>query len=447
MLGLSFSRIEGDAAAYVAARLRAADIDADPGSLLDDLGSSIVLADLSQTVFTTDAQLEIRIRRRCAIQTVEEELPLLEGETVHEDYFSYLDQPLEELERGTPVLRRTTSHGVTFVFFLDFRLTAANELVYTGLPAALLDAASSHTAPSDASDAGEAQAAAASGMTIEGIGLDLAKALLKGFGGKLGVLAWTGLVGTQLPSYFGAVYQEIRRIVRDELTRHDMDLIAARLNAVLEWQRLVYAPKNPRAARTEPERRRLFEEVESQMEKVREATSILRHDRWRKAGMGTFLGAGSLYFALCQEACLVDPAAPRPEDSSYAKTIQLTAAEYAADLERTYKELLQARIDAVTLATFRKLIKIGRKSGLTTGYYWSDPVKGTEGPRRARRKTGRKTVEGDPYAEATADLEAYRRGLPASFHSDMGRPLDVAATWKLLVKQPLPGASTQPIPG
>jgi hypothetical protein len=361
---------------------------------------------------------------------------------VHEDTFSYLDQSLEELERGTPVLRRTTNLGVTFVFFPDFRLTAANELVYTGLPAALLEAARS-----DASAASVAQVAVVDEMAIEGIALSLAEALLKGFGGKLAVLAWTGLIGTRPPNYFGAVYQEIRRIVRDELTRHDMDLIAARLNAVIEWQRLVYAPKNPRAARTEPERRRLFEEVESQLEKVREATSILRHERWRKAGMGTFLGAGSLYFALCQEACLVDPAAPRPEDSSYAKTIQLTAAEYAGDLERTYKELLQARIDAVTLATFRKLIKIGRKSGLTTGYYWSDPVKGTEGPRRARRKTGRKTVEGDPRAEATADLETYRRGLPASFHSDTGRPLDVAATWQRLVKQPLPEAGTQPIPG
>jgi hypothetical protein len=63
---------------------------------------------------------------------------------------------------------------------------------------------------------------------------------------------------------------------------------------------------------------------------------------------------------------------------------------------------------------------------MSTGYYWSDPVKGTTGPQRAKRQTGRKTVEGDPRAEATADLENYRRGLPPLFHKDMG----IRWTWQ-----------------
>jgi hypothetical protein len=447
MLGLSFSGIQGDAAAYIAAKLRAADIDADVRPFLDDdLGPSLVLADRSQLIFTKAAQIEITVRQRCAVQTVDESLPLLDGEMVQEDSFTCLEKPVEELERGTAVLRRTTNMGVTWVFFPDFRLTTENELEYTGLPDALLEAASSEPEPQPEV---MPRGVIIAGMAIESIALSLAQALLKGFGGKLGALAWNQLFQGGVPSFFGEVYQEIRRIVRDELTRHDMDLITARLNGVIEWQRLVYEPKNPRAQRTERERRRLFEEVESQIEKVRETTSILRHDRWRKAGMGTFLGAGSLYFALCQEACMVDPAVSpsKPEDSSYAKTIQLTAAEYAGDLERTYKELLQARIDAVTLTTFRHILKIGRKSYMATGYQWSDAFKGTTGPRRQKRKTGRKTVEGDPRAEATADLENYRRGLPPLFHKEMGHPLDVVATWQQLVKQPLPEASTLPIPG
>jgi hypothetical protein len=448
MLGLSFSRIQGDAAAYIAARLRAAAIDADPGLFLDDdLVSSLVLADLSQMAFTAAVQIEISVRERCAVQTVEQSLPLLDGETVQEDYFTCLEQPVEELARGTAVLRRTTNMGVTWVFFPDFRLTAENELEYTGLPDALLEAASSEA--QEPRPEVLPRGLVIAGMAIESIALSLAQALLKGLGGKVGALAWNQLFQGGVPSYFGEVYQEIRRIVSEELTRHDMDLITARLNAVVEWQRLVYEPKNPRAQTAERERRRLFEEVESQLEKVRETTSILRHDRWRKAGMGTFMGAGSLYFALCQEACMVDPAVSpsRPEDSSYAKTIQLTAAEYAGDLERTYKELLQARIEAVTITTFRHILKIGRKSYMATGYQWSDPVKGTTGPRRMKRKTGRKTVEGDPRAEATADLENYRRGLPPLFHKDMRHPLDVVATWQQLVKQPLPEVSTLPIPG
>ena len=64
-----------------------------------------------------------------------------------------------------------------------------------------------------------------------------------------------------------------------------------------------------------------------------------------------------------------------------------------------------------------------------------------------RIRSQRDRLSTQPYAEATADLETYRRGLPASFHSDTGRPLDVAATWQRLVTQPLPEASTQPIPG
>ena len=56
------------------------------------------------------------------------------------------------------------------------------------------------------------------GMAIESIALNLAQALLKGFGGKVGALAWNQLFGGGVPSYFGEVYQEIRRIVSVHLT-------------------------------------------------------------------------------------------------------------------------------------------------------------------------------------------------------------------------------------
>src|SRR5688572_1655685 len=205
MLGVSFSRIQGDSQAYISGKLRAAGVVEEDLRFIDrDLGPALVLADPSQLTFSADAQIEVRARRRCATQTAGQTVPLLQGEVVEEDFFTCLDQPLEELQRGTPVLRRTTNMGVTYVFFPDYRINEGNELVYTGLPGVLLDPDLFAEAEEDPLATLEGLTVAGitvAGLTLEKLGLKLALALVNAAGGKVDALAWSQFFDG-LPSYF-----------------------------------------------------------------------------------------------------------------------------------------------------------------------------------------------------------------------------------------------------
>ena len=430
MLGLNFSEVRGDAGAYIKAKLVAAGVDeADvpPGDGAD--GGAIALIDLGSIQFGPEALLETRVRRRCATLTVNQALPLIDGESLQEDYFGILGAEIEELAAGTAVLRRTTNLAVAYIFFPDYRVVGT-ELVHAGLPDALRDP---RLFEPPAAPPGPVDPA-----SVAKLALPLAKALLSKIGEATGSWIFKQIFGESVPSYFDALYAQIRKIVRDELTNRDVDLISARLNGLLNWQRRVYEPKNPRAVTDRGEREKLFDGIEAQLRALEDAIAILTHDRWCRPGMSVFVIAGSMYLALCQEACYMDYHDPDPRKSSYVKTIQLTAAAFGESLPRTFQELLAARIAAVTLKREPRQLKLGRKRYLYDAYRWVEPIKGTEGRLHTLRKKDNKTVEGDPLGDATKDRDAYRSTLPSQFAAETGQPEEIARTWRGLVAQPLP---------
>lgn len=435
MLGLAFMNVEGDSLEYVRQKLRAAgwdEADIDAYALAASLlAAAPSLADPAAITLSQDEEVESRVRRRCALQVLREEAPLLPDEEIVAERFTVLAADWEELPAGTAVLERKTNRATALYVFPDWRFIEGQGLVWGDLPSAL-NAPAPHTRVAMRLGAGLA------GLGVIDILLPLAKALGGAIAGEAGTFLLEAVFPPSPPSYFDEVYRQLARIVGSELTQHDIDLISARLNAVLEWQRRVYNPKNPRAITDVRERERLFSQIEAEIRALDDSIAILRNPRWRRQGFTVFALAGGIYLALCQEACLMDHLHTDPTKSSYFKTIQLTAAEFATSLEQTLAEILKLRSDGLRLVHGNQILRIGSKSYMSRTYRFEDPGNGTTGPERRKRKTDSKTYVGEPYAEATRDLEAHRAKLPGILEQELGQPTQVIAAWRALVRQPLP---------
>lgn len=442
MRGLVFGPIKNDKQVYIRSKVLAgleephnlsdADIDA---MFSDVTESSLPLADVTNLQLPDNHRANIEARKRCALRDLRTESPLLPDEVVEEDVFTYLTQPVEELPAGTAVLKRTTNQATLYYVYSDFQVTPELELVYTGPPQELLES----DAPSEESEPEE--------VVSFGLGLNLdfkeiaksaATGLISGVAGKIGALIFDAIFPPSVPTYFDDVYKQIGKIVQTQLQQHDIDLIQAKLNGVLDWQRRIYAPKNPRAVTDPKEREKLYTEVTGKINELEDAMSILRSEKWKEAGCSVFVIAGNIYLGLCQEACMVDYHTTNPQLSSYATTVKLTAQDFAASLQQTYNAILKKRVDAITTGRDYKNMKIGTKYYMFPVLFWVDPIAGTKGPRRSKRKVDNKTVAGDPEAELQADISAYKASLPDKLKAELGDPAGIAAKWQTLVNQPLP---------
>ena len=438
MLGLVVNEVKGAARAYLAEKLRAAGVDESgiEAALQDQATSKQppVLADPSTLAMTDEQAVEIRVRRKCALQTLRDEAPLADGESIVEDHFTVLAADWDELPEDTVILRRTTDRAVLFYIFADWRFAAGAGLVWGEPPAELLD-------PRHYESAVEAPERMTRGLATMGVIdllLPLAKALGGAIAGKAGTFVLEAIFPPSPPDYFDEVYRQVAKVVNAELTQHDVDLISARLNALLDWQRRVYNPKNPRSVTDRHEREKLFDQVEAEIRQLDDAIAILRHPRWSKPGFTVFALAGSVYLALCQEASLMDYHDTDPRKSSYFKTIQLTAAEFATSLENTLSEILRLRRDIVRLDHGTQNLKISGTNYMFRTYHYHDPINGRRGKVHKMTKKDNKTVVGDPFGDATRDMDNYRSQLPSILESELGMPTKVIAGWRALVSKPLP---------
>ena len=438
MLGWILTKVDGDAEAYVAEKLLAAGTSDDEiaaiGASASTLGEPPKLVDPATISLTQAQEIEVRTRRRCALQGLREDAPLIEDEVILDDQFSVLAAAWDELPAGTAVLRRETNRAVIYYVFPDWRLDPDQGLVWTEPPTALLDPKLLEAPTTEAMP----KLAGLAAMSVMDLVLPIAKALGGAIAGKAGTFVLEAVFPPTPPSYFDEVYKQVARVVGVELRQHDIDLISTRLNALLDWQRRVYNPKNPRSITDTREREKLFDQVEAEIRKLDDAVAILRHPKWNKPGFTVFSLAGSVYLALCQEAALMDYHNTDPSKSSYYKTIQLTAADFANSLESTLAEILRLRREGVHLSHGNQNIRLAGKNYMFRTYHFVDPGNNKKGPVRTRTKKDNKTIVGDPLGAATKDMDEYRARLPALMEQELGDPTLVIAQWRGLVKQPLP---------
>ena len=376
---------------------------------------------------TSQQEAEIEARKRCVLATLLRESPLLEGETVQEDLFTFLQGPFDTLKPNTVVLRRTTNMSEAFYILDDVQVVDGNLVFIEPAPVP-------RTAVSDASRV--VRASARIKFDAMSIAKRLGGGLVDGIAGTIGGLIFEAIFPPGVPDYFDDVYKEIRNIVKQELTSALIDNINGRINGVVAWTQNTYKPRKESGA----SRKDLSDMVDRQVELLyNEAVYTLMEERYAKPGVAVFTIAAGVHLALMQEQALVDPQQMDPEKSSYATSVKLNAQTYAYHLTKTYDEIADDRQKAVVMR-YDPMVDQDPGSpfiNMKDRYRWYDTIDNKSGDlheeyvdKTKKRHSGKE--------EAEADRQNYLRGIMSQLDYDLGAPKDLAAQYLKLTNKPIP---------
>lgn len=384
------------------------------------LGNPVPIA-LPQAFYeiTAEQEAQIEARKRCALANLLRESPLLKGETVQEDLFTFLQQPFETLPVNTTVLRRTTNLAELFYLFDDVQVVAGDLLFIEPEPVP-------HTTAVTPS-----RAALKASFNASSIAKGLAGGLVSGIGGKIGGLIFEAIFPPGVPDYFDEVYKEIGKIVKSEITQNTIDQINGRINGVVAWMKNTYKPRKESGA----SRDELSGMISRQVELLyTEAAYTLMENRYAKSGISVFMVASGVHLALMQEQALVDPRQPDPGKSSYAISVKLNAQTYADHLGKTFDALVNDRKNLVDIA-YDPLVFDNPPP--KDRYRFHDKLTNTWGniheqymDKDKKNHTGQE--------EAEADRQNYLPGVINKLTTDLGDPRNTANQWLKLTTKPIP---------
>ena len=196
------------------------------------------------------------------------------------------------------------------------------------------------------------------------LGLDIAKGLLGALAGKIGSAIFARLFPPSVPSYFEQVYQEFRKIVRQEIEENTIRFLVGDVAAV-QTQMSAYA-EHRRAGNHAPAQQAIIEAWNR---------SVLVTDRLRLfpvAGLGPFLTAGGLHLAIIQERALRDPEVNDPNDSSWAEIYVATAGNFSSYVGSQHDKIVSERAAQITPVAFREWMRFVPPYGPTydQSFWW-----------------------------------------------------------------------------
>jgi hypothetical protein len=387
-------------------------------SSIESHGASISIAEEKDfPLLKPEQNSAIEARKRCALKDIEKKYPLLSGEVVQADFFTFLKSPYNELPINTPVLKRVTNMAETYYLFEGLKIVDGTiEISYTTKP--------TYTT---------FEAAPIKSVTVE-IAKNLAGGLVSGIGDKIGALIFDAIFPPGVPSYFDEVYREIRKIVKEEVVSNTIDIINGRINGTQQWVATVYTPRknqDPPIPREE-----LFDMLKHYVDLLfTEAVGILLERGYDKPGFSVFLVAAGMHLALLQEQALVDPHQNDPTKSSFAESVKLTAKRYADHIADIYPQITDDRKNAVEIQHGQHCSYIAHDVVCTDYYRFHDNLNKKNGKEWPKDKDHPGSAARN---EAEKDRENYYKIILGELSQNLGDPGAIEDQWRQLVDKPIP---------
>lgn len=410
---VNFLRVAADStderAAYIARAMRTSPACADAAphwaSGLDDVVPPLLVDPGQWPPLSAAQQAVVADRIACARRRVDAVLQLDDDETVENDVVSYLAEEWGVLPAGTPVVRRTTSRGVVDCLFDDVAITPDGPDVVRAVRSPV---------PLVAGDDGVGGHVL---LGIEGIALDLAKALLE----KLASYAIETIMGSSVPDYFGEVYREIRTIVAEELDVHMIRELTDEFVGKQEWNNRHYLPLKESGASAAT----LNDEMAAKQDVFYSYLAKLKDAKVAHVALGEFLIGASMHLAFLQELVTLGV---RP---SWAVELAKNAIADAAHVEATWPTVATDRAALITAEADKECVPV---NGYTKcSFFWStyDKETATWGSRHWY-PVGDKDREKAAKTAAEADRDRWRADAVVALSTRLGEPMQTAATWRRL---------------
>ena len=382
---------------------------------------------------------ERELRMACALQSVERETPLLSGETVESDEFSFLTGAFMGCPERTVGLRRRTNYGEMLYLFPGATIGSDGQLQLSEppLPEGIV-------APAIAMEIDF-------GSIATKIAGGIASGMLSAVGGAIAGAIIGKIFPPGVPSYFDQVYKEMERIIGAQLQQSIIDQINGAINNVKVHITTEYTPaKVGKDLNKLDDRQFLFNLLQKY-----ETTYLtgpggmlgtIMADQYAKLGLGIFVLGAGLHLTLFQEMANVDPSNKgadgkfrSPLESSYGRpqsgTIASTAAYYSDFAEKFWPQVLADRRNKIHQWDEVKCIPAGGNGSICHRYSaFKDDL------------TGDQTVvtsDADKHGNSPArdqlirDYQAYVDKRVAELTKSLNNPPEITGNWRKLVATPI----------
>jgi hypothetical protein len=317
-----------------------------PYAPLPLMDSSVILRDLPEETRRT-----LRHRSLLLERAIMWSYPLASDEELLEDGLltTWLSEAAIEYPRGTIAIQRKTNLGE--IVFLDQEFTFdidSKELVDNRLddsPEALAGATAEEFAFSWAT-----------------LGLDIAKSLLGALAGKIGAAIFARLFPPSVPPYFEQVYQEFRKIVRQEIEENTIRLLVGEVAAV--QSHMAAYVQHRESGNTEAAQQDITQAWNLSLSVTNKLLLF------PVQGLGPFLTAGGLHLAIIQERALRDTRVNDPNESSWARIYFNTLSQYILYVGSQPDKIVSERAAHITPVAFVQRMRYIPPAGLIDASYW-----------------------------------------------------------------------------
>lgn len=410
-------------------RLRGADF-------LEPLTAGLLGARESQSVSTAEEhefheidsrqRFDLDVARRCAMMEVAVSAPLVEGEEVEEDLFTYLTEPFGDFAPYTGVLRRRTNMAELLYIFENVRIDQGN-LVYLVKEV----------------DQGGVESMAPSALLGDKMG-DLIKSLLSkaagAAGGKIGALIFNLVVKEIFGTDDNAKFVEaVQKVIRDEIDSAEIDKINGRVQGTIQYLTNDYQVRKAKSdLKNVEERKELLTSLEKYSQQFyTEVMGVLEQTRYAEKGLRAYMLGASIHLIITQEMALVDWKTMDPNESSYAATLRINAKHYRERVEGTFKPMYDRRMAKISWGYTPDKIcdRIGCRDSRKAWAWWDEEDHSSEKFYEDQHKKGTSAKD---LAEQGCNR---RRGnISYQFSQDAGDPLNNAVPHlKALETNRIPG--------
>ena len=315
--------------------------------------------------------------KKCFLKQLEKQCPMLYGEFVVEDIFTYLMEEWGELrfEPGQILLLRKTNKAemiffihTTRVEFSDPPLNQAPVLKHTSNrewkgQRNMLWMNTNGLIDDSKSTAAQIAAKLLEYMVKKTVG-DVAGMVL----GPIGAFCVDFLFGLFFPpknppNIADVVYKIVTKVVKEELQQNDIDTINATLSNIANGLQTVYYPRRKNADLTQLEDRQSLTDILNKYDAAfisgpSGMLGLLQNEKFQLAGLAPYILGITLRIAIYQEMATVDPVKKdgrfvSPLESSYGEpkigTVALKALEAADYVSKVWPKVKQDRWNAVKI--------------------------------------------------------------------------------------------------
>jgi len=309
------------------------------------------LADSEQVLATLSdgERSRLRVKMNTMQGHISRQYPLVAGEVVIEDTFTFLTEDYAYSTKATPLLIRKTNKATMVHVFHNLEFSGT-DIVFRPEP------------PRDDEAPNPTPMKLAAGPS------SIIISFFSGMAGAIGKKAGAAIfdevfpnAGPDLDKVLAELQENIRNIFREELDAQTIDNLNYQLQGLIAYMQETYLPRKAAGA----DRPTLEAMLGQQNEKLyTETMALLTGERYRAKGIAYLVVGANAHLSILQEMANVDPLTTDPTKSSYITTYYKRLTDYVDALSCAINEVNTSRL------TYLGPLQESTLHGAADEYWW-----------------------------------------------------------------------------